>query len=800
MKEEITQLKLNRLELKEELKNVREKLEAESKSMKITSLKLDKSDTQLQLNQFNQELLAFRALSTVFKEELCRLNEQNEKLKEDFTTVSNECIFAYHLIRSRNAELQHEYQRRKLGDMCAAYGIKALLDLSGKMEKVKDELERTKLELKLTTVICDTDISKIWSNNIHQNNNFRFGSLESIVSTEGGNFDISSEANQRKLKEEITQLKLNRLELKEELKNVREKLEAESKSMKITSLKLDKSDTQLQLNQFNQELLAFKALSTVFKEELCRLNEQNEKLKEDFTTVSNECIFAYHLIRSRNAELQHEYQRRKLGDMCAAYGIKALLDLSGKMEKVKDELERTKLELKLTTVICDTDISKIWSNNIHQNDNFRFGSLESSVSTEGGNFDISSEGVNKEAESKSMKITSLKLDKSDTQLQLNQFNQELLASKALSTVFKEELCKLTEQNEKLKEGFTTVSNECVSAYHLIRSRNAELQYEYQRRKLGDMCAAYGIKALLELSGEMEKVKDELERTKLELKLTTIICDTDISKIWSNNIHQNMNFRFGSLESIVSTKGGNFGISSEVSNECVFAYHLLKSRNAELQYEYQRRKLGDMCAAYGIKALLDLSEEMEKVKDELARTKLQLKPTTIKCASEISKIWDTPPRTSEETISGTSLLLSGRTGGTHRQGVGFIFSPTTKKALISFTPVSERIAAIRLKGSVSNLTIIQVYTPDSARSDEECEHFYFQLQSVSDQTPKKDMLIVMGDFNAITGNDQIDRRDVMGPHRHGRLNGRGERLISFCRENDLYITNTAFKHRHRRKVY
>ncbi|KAK2717448.1 hypothetical protein QYM36_006280 [Artemia franciscana] len=130
-----------------------------------------------------------------------------------------------------------------------------------------------------------------------------------------------------------------------------------------------------------------------------------------------------------------------------------------------------------------------------------------------------------------------------------------------------------------------------------------------------------------------------------------------------------------------------------------------------------------------------------------------------------------PRTGEETISGTSLLLSGRTDGTHRQGVGFILSLTTKKALITFTPVSERIASIRLKGSVSNLTIIQVYAPDSARSDEECEQFYFQLQSVTDQTPKKDMLIVMGDFNAITGNDQTDRRDVMGPHGHGRLNGR-----------------------------
>ncbi|XP_065570212.1 uncharacterized protein LOC136033346 [Artemia franciscana] len=79
-----------------------------------------------------------------------------------------------------------------------------------------------------------------------------------------------------------------------------------------------------------------------------------------------------------------------------------------------------------------------------------------------------------------------------------------------------------------------------------------------------------------------------------------------------------------------------------------------------------------------------------------------------------------PRTGEETICGTSLLLSGRTDGTHTQGVGFILSPSTKKALISSTPVSERKATIRIKGSVSNLTIIQVYATDTARSDKECE--------------------------------------------------------------------------------
>jgi len=72
-----------------------------------------------------------------------------------------------------------------------------------------------------------------------------------------------------------------------------------------------------------------------------------------------------------------------------------------------------------------------------------------------------------------------------------------------------------------------------------------------------MCAAYGIKALLDLSEEMEKVKDELARTRLQLKPTTINCDSEISKIWGNSIHQNISFRFGSLESIVSTEGGAF---------------------------------------------------------------------------------------------------------------------------------------------------------------------------------------------------------------------------------------------------
>ena len=119
--------------------------------------------------------------------------------------------------------------------------------------------------------------------------------------------------------------------------------------------------------------------------------------------------------------------------------------------------------------------------------------------------------------------------------------------------------------------------------------------------------------------------------------------------------------------------------------------------------------------------------------------------------------------------------------------------------MTFTPVLERIATIRLKGPIKNLSVVQIYALDSAQSEEDCDQFYFQLQSVTDQIPKNDILIVLGDFNAIVGSCHAGREDVMGPHGHGRLNARGERLIDFCRENELYITNTAFKHRHRRKV-
>ena len=61
-----------------------------------------------------------------------------------------------------------------------------------------------------------------------------------------------------------------------------------------------------------------------------------------------------------------------------------------------------------------------------------------------------------------------------------------------------------------------------------------------------------------------------------------------------------------------------------------------------------------------------------------------------------------------------------------------------------------LIAIRRKAVPFNITVVQAYAPTSDYID--IEDFYYQLQNVIDQTPKKDILVVQGDWNAKVGKD------------------------------------------------
>ena len=74
------------------------------------------------------------------------------------------------------------------------------------------------------------------------------------------------------------------------------------------------------------------------------------------------------------------------------------------------------------------------------------------------------------------------------------------------------------------------------------------------------------------------------------------------------------------------------------------------------------------------------------------------------------------------------------------------------AVLGCRPVSSRLISIRLRAAPFKITIIQIYAPTSGHDDNEVDHFYQQLQETVDQTPKKDILVVQGDWNAKVGKD------------------------------------------------
>ena len=70
---------------------------------------------------------------------------------------------------------------------------------------------------------------------------------------------------------------------------------------------------------------------------------------------------------------------------------------------------------------------------------------------------------------------------------------------------------------------------------------------------------------------------------------------------------------------------------------------------------------------------------------------------------------------------------------------------------------------------------------------EVERFYEELQDLLELTPKKDVLFIIGDWNAKIGSQEIP--GVTGKFGFGEQNEAGQRLIEFCQENTLVIANT-----------
>ena len=121
----------------------------------------------------------------------------------------------------------------------------------------------------------------------------------------------------------------------------------------------------------------------------------------------------------------------------------------------------------------------------------------------------------------------------------------------------------------------------------------------------------------------------------------------------------------------------------------------------------------------------------------------------------------------------------------------------QNAVLGCNLKNDRMISVRLQGKPFKITVIQVYVPTSNAEEAEVVRFYEGLQDLLELTPKKDVLFIIGDWNAKVGSQETP--GVTGKLGLGIQNEAGQRLTDFCQENALVIANNLFQ-QHKRRLY
>ena len=106
-------------------------------------------------------------------------------------------------------------------------------------------------------------------------------------------------------------------------------------------------------------------------------------------------------------------------------------------------------------------------------------------------------------------------------------------------------------------------------------------------------------------------------------------------------------------------------------------------------------------------------------------------------------------------------------------------------------------SVHFQGKPFNITVIQAYAPTSNAEEAEAEWLCEDLQDLLELTSQKDVLFIIGDWNAKVGSQETP--GVTGKFGLGVQNEARQRLTEFCQENALVIANTLFQ-QHKRRLY
>ena len=108
---------------------------------------------------------------------------------------------------------------------------------------------------------------------------------------------------------------------------------------------------------------------------------------------------------------------------------------------------------------------------------------------------------------------------------------------------------------------------------------------------------------------------------------------------------------------------------------------------------------------------------------------------------------------------------------------YTVSKRVRNAVLVYSLKNNRMITVYFQGNPLNITVIQVYAPTSNAEEAEVEQFYEDIQDLLEPTPKKDVLFIIGDWNAKVGSKETP--GVTGKFGLGMRNEAGQKLIEFC---------------------
>ena len=108
----------------------------------------------------------------------------------------------------------------------------------------------------------------------------------------------------------------------------------------------------------------------------------------------------------------------------------------------------------------------------------------------------------------------------------------------------------------------------------------------------------------------------------------------------------------------------------------------------------------------------------------------------------------------------------------RNGVAIIVNKRLQNAVLGCSLKNNRLISVRFQGKPFNITVIQVYALTSNAEEAEVEQFYEDLQDLLELAPQKDVLFIIGDWNAKVGSQETP--GITGKFGLGVQNEAGQR--------------------------